>query len=42
VAQGVLTGVGFLGAGVILRDPGDGRVHGGGQSPSAPADGVPC
>jgi len=28
VAQGVLTGVGFLGAGVILRDPGDGRVHG--------------
>jgi putative Mg2+ transporter-C (MgtC) family protein len=28
VAQGVITGVGFLGAGVILRDPGDGRVHG--------------
>src|SRR5690349_19299294 len=28
VAQGVLTGVGFLGAGVILRDPGEGRVHG--------------
>ncbi len=28
VAQGVLTGIGFLGAGVILRDPGDGRVHG--------------
>jgi putative Mg2+ transporter-C (MgtC) family protein len=28
VVQGVLTGVGFLGAGVILRDPGDGRVHG--------------
>jgi putative Mg2+ transporter-C (MgtC) family protein len=28
VAQGVLTGVGFLGAGVILRDPGDRRVHG--------------
>src|SRR5213080_2656391 len=25
VAQGVLTGVGFLGAGVILRDPGDDR-----------------
>jgi putative Mg2+ transporter-C (MgtC) family protein len=28
VAQGVLTGIGFLGAGVILRDPGDSRVHG--------------
>jgi putative Mg2+ transporter-C (MgtC) family protein len=28
VAQGVVTGVGFLGAGVILRDPGNGRVHG--------------
>jgi putative Mg2+ transporter-C (MgtC) family protein len=28
VVQGVLTGVGFLGAGVILRDPGNGRVHG--------------
>ena len=28
VVQGVVTGVGFLGAGVILRDPGDGRVHG--------------
>src|SRR3982751_1127046 len=28
VLQGVLTGVGFLGAGVILRDPSDGRVHG--------------
>ena len=28
VAQGVITGVGFLGAGVILRDPGEGRVHG--------------
>ena len=24
----MLTGVGFLGAGVILRDPADGRVHG--------------
>jgi putative Mg2+ transporter-C (MgtC) family protein len=28
VIQGVVTGVGFLGAGVILRDPGDQRVHG--------------
>src|SRR5258708_3286042 len=28
VPQDVITGVGFLGAGVILRDPGDGRVHG--------------
>ena len=28
VVQGVLTGIGFLGAGVILRDPGEGRVHG--------------
>lgn len=28
VLQGVLTGVGFLGAGVIMRDPSDGRVHG--------------
>jgi putative Mg2+ transporter-C (MgtC) family protein len=28
VLQGVLTGVGFLGAGVILRNPSDGRVHG--------------
>ena len=28
VLQGVLTGVGFLGAGVILRDPSNGRVHG--------------
>ena len=28
VMQGILTGIGFLGAGVILRDPGDLRVHG--------------
>lgn len=28
VLQGLLTGVGFLGAGVILRSPDDGRVHG--------------
>jgi putative Mg2+ transporter-C (MgtC) family protein len=28
VIQGVVTGIGFLGAGVILRDPGDRRVHG--------------
>ena len=28
VVQGVITGIGFLGAGVILRDPGDGRVQG--------------
>jgi putative Mg2+ transporter-C (MgtC) family protein len=28
VVQGVITGVGFLGAGVILRDPSDDRVHG--------------
>ncbi len=28
VLQGVLTGVGFLGAGVILKDTGDQRVHG--------------
>ena len=28
VAQGVLTGIGFLGAGVILRDPDEGHVHG--------------
>ena len=26
--QGVITGIGFLGAGVILRDPGEGHVHG--------------
>ena len=28
VAQGVLTGIGFLGGGVILRDPEEGHVHG--------------
>jgi len=28
VVQGVLTGVGFIGAGVILRDPGARRVEG--------------
>jgi putative Mg2+ transporter-C (MgtC) family protein len=28
VLQGLLTGVGFLGAGVILRSPEDARVHG--------------
>jgi putative Mg2+ transporter-C (MgtC) family protein len=28
VIQGILTGVGFIGAGVILRDRGDERVHG--------------
>jgi putative Mg2+ transporter-C (MgtC) family protein len=28
VIQGVITGIGFLGAGVILRDPGEGQVHG--------------
>ena len=28
VVQGVITGIGFLGAGVILRDPGGGRVQG--------------
>ena len=28
VAQGVLTGIGFLGAGVILRDPEEGHVRG--------------
>lgn len=28
ILQGVLTGVGFLGAGVVLRDPGKRRVHG--------------
>jgi len=28
VAQGVLTGIGFLGAGVILRTPEDRQVHG--------------
>jgi putative Mg2+ transporter-C (MgtC) family protein len=28
VIQGIITGIGFLGAGVILRDPGDRRVHG--------------
>src|SRR5262245_9381822 len=28
VIQGLLTGVGFLGAGVILRDPQEGHVHG--------------
>ena len=26
--QGIVTGIGFLGAGVILRDPGDGHVQG--------------
>jgi putative Mg2+ transporter-C (MgtC) family protein len=26
--QGLITGIGFLGAGVILRKPDDGRVHG--------------
>ncbi|MGO9547008.1 MAG: MgtC/SapB family protein [Rhodomicrobium sp.] len=28
VMQGIITGIGFLGAGVILRDPSGGRVHG--------------
>src|SRR5262249_23593866 len=28
VIQGIVTGVGFLGAGVIVRDGGDHRVHG--------------
>ena len=28
VLQGVLAGIGFIGAGVILRDPGAGEVHG--------------
>ncbi len=28
VIQGVITGIGFLGAGVILRNPGGKRVHG--------------
>jgi putative Mg2+ transporter-C (MgtC) family protein len=28
VIQGLVAGVGFLGAGMILRDPGDRRVHG--------------
>ena len=28
VMQGIITGIGFLGAGVILRNPGDGKVHG--------------
>jgi putative Mg2+ transporter-C (MgtC) family protein len=28
VVQGIVTGIGFLGAGVILRDPGDGHVQG--------------
>ena len=26
--QGIITGIGFLGAGVILHDPRDGEVHG--------------
>jgi putative Mg2+ transporter-C (MgtC) family protein len=26
--QGIITGIGFLGAGVILRNPGGGKVHG--------------
>jgi putative Mg2+ transporter-C (MgtC) family protein len=26
--QGILTGIGFLGAGVIIRNPGGSRVHG--------------
>jgi putative Mg2+ transporter-C (MgtC) family protein len=28
VMQGIITGIGFLGAGVILRNPGGKRVHG--------------
>jgi putative Mg2+ transporter-C (MgtC) family protein len=28
VIQGVITGIGFLGAGVILRNPSGGKVHG--------------
>src|SRR5271166_1103989 len=28
VMQGIVTGIGFLGAGVILRNPGGKRVHG--------------
>ncbi|MGO9808935.1 MAG: MgtC/SapB family protein, partial [Rhodomicrobium sp.] len=28
VMQGIITGIGFLGAGVILRNPGGHRVHG--------------
>jgi putative Mg2+ transporter-C (MgtC) family protein len=28
VLQGILTGIGFLGGGVILRDSGDKRIHG--------------
>jgi putative Mg2+ transporter-C (MgtC) family protein len=28
VMQGIITGIGFLGAGVILRNPSGGRVHG--------------
>ena len=28
VMQGIITGIGFLGAGVILRNPGGGRVRG--------------
>jgi putative Mg2+ transporter-C (MgtC) family protein len=28
VMQGIITGIGFLGAGVILRNPAGGRVHG--------------
>jgi putative Mg2+ transporter-C (MgtC) family protein len=28
VLQGVITGIGFLGAGVILRNPSGGKVHG--------------
>jgi putative Mg2+ transporter-C (MgtC) family protein len=28
VIQGVITGIGFLGAGVILRNPGGKRIHG--------------
>ena len=28
VLQGILTGIGFLGGGVILRDTGDKRIHG--------------
>jgi putative Mg2+ transporter-C (MgtC) family protein len=28
VMQGIITGIGFLGAGVILRNPSGGKVHG--------------
>lgn len=28
IMQGLVTGIGFLGAGVILRDQGNGKVHG--------------